>query len=754
MRSGLALLAGVLLPYAWVDALPGAALVGLVLLAALLLAAGPRWRAWALLPLGLAAAEWQLQQRMLSRLPPALAGEVLEVRGQVSGLPERQGRALRFVLALEAPAQAPALRRIRLAWYEGAPDLRAGDRVALRVKLKRPRGWVNPAGFDGERHALLHGMDASGYVLRALGPAQPGWSLDRIREAGSDRLAAVLGATPSTGLLQALVYGDTRALSDADWQRFRQTGTTHLIAISGSHIGMVALAMAALVAWLWGRVRLLQRWPRRIPAALAGALAAFGYCLLAGFAVPAQRTMVGLTTVALALLWRRQLSAWAGLHAALVAVLLYDPLAVLAPGFWLSFGAVAALVLIFAGRRPAPVWWRALLEAQWKLGVVLLPLGAWLFQVAAPLALPTNLWAVPLVSALVVPVALLGTALSAVPWLGEALLGLAAVLADAFLWGVQFSVRVLDVWPLAPPSPWVVLLGVVGALWLIAPRGVPARILGGILLLPLVWPAAPLIAPGRFEMWVFDVGQGLSVLVRTARHSLLYDTGPGREDGEPVAALSVLPSLARLGVWQLDHLVLSHGDDDHAGGAARVLQQFPRAQVWSSDGRVGASPCLADTTWNLDGVQLSFLHPDPGLPYLGNRSSCVLRIAGLDGVALLPGDIDQDVEQRLLNRRADRLPAQVLVSPHHGSGSSSSTAFIAAVAPQWVIHASGFQDRFGFPRAPVVARYAAAGAQQIDTGSAGAVRVYMDAQSGRWQVEALRVLIPRRWREPGARLEP
>lgn len=763
MALALVWLAGCLLPWCFTATPPTGWWLALwlpPLLWALSRRAATRiWHLWWVLAIAGTWAEWQAERALRARLPQSLAGSPLEVEGRVVGLPEQDRRSIRFELRLTGAAPVgSSLRQVRLAWYDGFPLIRPGQIWRLSVRLRPPRGEVNPAGLDYERLALAQRIDAVGYVMRGEQLGVAALSIDGVRADGSAALGAALGPAPApaTALLQALVYGDTRGLQAEDWSLYRQTGTTHLIAISGTHIGVVAIAAGALGWWLWRWLWPLRRWPRRQVATVGGWAAALAYCLLAGFEIPAQRTLLGLTVVAAALLWRRQLSAWGTFSAALIVVLAWDPLAVLGAGFWLSFGAVAWLILAFGGRWRRPRWWQELWSAQWKIALLMVPLTMLLFQQSALLAPLTNLWAVPLVSVLVVPLALLGALLLPLPWLGGALLELAAWLAQCFIDGLKASVAWswADV-QLAPPSGPALTLALIGALLLIAPRGWPARWLAPLLWLPLLWPRPPVrVAEAAFELTVYDVGQGLSVLVRTARHALLYDTGRGASgDGQPVAATQVLPSLAALGITSLDLLMLSHGDDDHAGGSGAVRSALPVNRVLGSAPAAAVEPCVAGREWLWDGVHFQLLHPTPGLPYLRNESSCVLRISGRDGSALLPGDIGTAIEERLLKHQAAALDVDLLVSPHHGSAGSSGPAFVAATSPQWVVHATGYADRFGFPRAQTLERYAAAGAQQVDTGSAGAVRLWFDPRQRRWQAERLRSALPRRWRAVGSDLE-
>lgn len=762
MAVALAWLAGCLLPWLWTGN-PPAGWFGLLWLLPLLLAWSPRLRRshWfalsAVLALAASISEWRIVRALDARLPPGLSAQTLELEGRVVGLPEADARAWRFDLRVAAAPAGTRVERVQLSWFSNAEGTRPqpGEHWRLWVRLKRPHGAVNPAGLDWERLALAQRIDAQGYVQRGERLGVHVFDIDRTRAQGSAALAASLGAQPATALLQALVYGDTRALSVADWALFRDTGTSHLVAISGTHISMVAVAAGALVWWLWRWLALLRRWPRRQVAAVAGWVAALWYCLLAGFEIPAQRTLLGLTVVAVALLWRRQLSPWATFAAALIVVLAWDPLAPLGAGFWLSFGAVAWLVLVFGGRWRRPRWWQELFEAQWKIALLMLPLTVLLFQQAALLAPLCNLWAVPLVSILVVPLGLLGALLLPVPWVGSSLLQCSAWLAQLFLDGLGASAALGWLqWSPPPAALAAILLAVLGALLLILPRGVPGRWLAPLLWLPLLWPRGALqLAEGRFELTVYDIGQGLSVLVRTRDHALLYDAGPGSGTGQSAAATQILPSLRVVGVSALDQLLLSHGDDDHAGGAPALLTALPVRARRGSAAVPGQQPCLAGQSWEWDAVRFELLHPTPGLPYLRNESSCVLRIVGRDGSALLPGDIGAAIEERLLARLPQALPATLLVSPHHGSAGSSTAAFVEAVRPLWVVHATGHDDRFDFPRAETVARYARIGAQQLDTGSAGAIRLFFDTTQGAWLAERLRSNAPRRWREAGSDLE-
>lgn len=738
---------------ALVLALPGLPPTGW-LLAALVLVLAVCWRLPRLAPLaallaGFALAVQSGHDRLADRLAPALEGQDLELRGRVDGLPETGERSLRFDLrVLHAPAGVP--ERLRLAWYEPGSTLAAGACVDLTVRLKRPRGLVNPGGFDFERHATLLGIGATGYLVGAprlvKECSRPG--IDHLRATIAGRIDAELPPGRSRALVKALAIGDTREIDEEGWDLYRATGTTHLIAISGLHVGLAA-AVGGGLAWLlwWIFPGLGLRWPRPQGMALAALASAGVYALIAGFSLPTQRTFLTIAVMLAGVLTRRELGWWTRYSLALVAVLLIDPLAPLGAGFWLSFGAVAWLILAYSGRWAPQPWWRLWLYPQLGLAVALLPLGIAFFQQASLVAPPVNLLAVPYITFAVVPL-LLG-ALLAWPL---------APLSEALWWAAWWLLEGFDAalvpaaaWPgawitLPTPGPFAWLLALLGTLILLAPRGLPWRWLGTFALLPLVFPAREAVPHGTFVATVLDVGQGQSVLVRTARHALLIDTGPGFAEGGDLGDRVITPSLAALGVHRLDALIVSHADSDHDGGTGTVRRRLPVDRfAISAPGPVeGAVPCVAGTQWEWDGVRIAILHPPEFFPYLGNDSSCVVRIEAPGGSMLVPGDAGEIIEQRLVRERPEQLAADVLVAGHHGSKSSSSAGFLAAVDARHVVYSMGYRNRFGFPRPEVRERVQSLGAQEWMTAHGGAIEVRV---GHRLELAAMRDRRVAWWRE-------
>nr|MDQ3057153.1 DNA internalization-related competence protein ComEC/Rec2 [Pseudomonadota bacterium] len=565
------------------------------------------------------------------------------------------------------------------------------------------------------------------------------------REAKSERIGDSVPAH-SARFVRALALGDTRAIDDADWLVLRANGLTHLIAISGFHVGLVAGFFALGIAGTWWLFPWLgRRWPRPVAAAIAGLAGAAIYAAVAGFALPTVRTVLMIAVIAAVRILRRRSGPFQTLALAAMAVLLADPLSVLGAGFWLSFFGVGWLLwcLPDAGGRPV----RDFLSAQGVATLGLLPLSAVLFGQASLAGIFANLLAVPWWSLVVVPLALIGTGLEAIqagwgwlPWR-------AAAWCFDLVWPVfeYLAGTGLALWWL-PESRWFALpLAMLGAFWLLLPRGLPGKPLALLLWLPLLWPSRNLPAPGEAEIVVLDVGQGLSVLVRTRHHNLLYDMGPAVRDGFDAGERAVVPALHALGMTRIDRAVVSHGDSDHAGGFAAVRDsvRVVHALAPADSPVAGTTPCRAGDRWNWDGVEFRFLHPPLHFPYLGNEASCVLRIETLHGTALLTGDIGQVIERELAKRDRASVRADVVLVAHHGSRHSSDPGFIAATGARHALVSTGHGNRFGHPDGDVLARWSRVGANTLDTADSGALRIRLGASGV--EVETRRQAHPRLW---------
>lgn len=720
----------------------------------------PRWRwlAWTLLGVGWAL--WRGALAMDARLPRALEGRDITVVGTLVGLPLARTDASRFTLRVEhatLDGKPLDLRgRITVSWYQGAPPLQACTRWHLLLRLKRPRGLLDPGAADSERSALERGIHATGYVRDDEGNirlAAPFWCVDGVRAAIADAIVARVPDRHDAALLRAFSVGDTRGLGQDDWAVARANGVSHLIAISGFHVG-VAAVFGVWLAWLaYALFPRFGLWLPRPQAQAAAALWAAGvYSALAGFGLPTVRTLLMIAVVALARCSRRRGGGAHSLALALIAILLVDPLAVLAAGFWLSFVGVAFLILFLQSRGRG---WRAFLHelsaGQLLMTVALLPLTLWFFGQASLVGALSNLVAVPLVSFVIVPCALLGMLLLAVcPPLAAPVLWLAAHIVHGQWWLLERMAGWPGAhWYLPMVQPLALLLALLGAIWMFLPRGVPLRWLGALLFLPLLLPLRIVPAEGAFQAWVLDVGQGLSVLLRTHGHALVYDTGARYPSGFNLGDAAVLPAIHALGITRLDMLMISHGDNDHAGGAEAVVEAFPKARRLAGEParmHVPMTQCVAGQAWQWDGVRFRVLSPGPGGGGRDNDSSCVLLVETRGARLLLTGDISSRMEPAVVAALGAG-PTPVLLVPHHGSKSSSSAEFIAALQPPLALVSAGWRNRFGHPRPEVVARYAAAHVPFFNTAVQGAMAVDFPADGPPRREQGWRLRQQRYWRE-------
>ncbi|MBK1719457.1 DNA internalization-related competence protein ComEC/Rec2 [Thiocystis violacea] len=729
----------------------------LLLASALLARLVPRSRLLFLASLGLFWAQIHAAVLLHAPFPDDLARAPLSVEGRIVSIPTDTEQGQRFLFAVERTrldgTDLSFAGRVRLSCYQDCPDFRAGERWRLAVRLKPRHGYMNPGGFDYERWLFEQGIKATGH-LRGSGPAERldaaagrDW-LTRWRQALAGHLARVLGDSSQVGLIQALTIGERAGIEREVWDIFTRTGTNHLVAISGLHVGLVAGGLFLVTRRLWSmstRLTLVLAAPKA--AAIAGALAALGYAGLAGFAVSTQRALIMLAVVLGSVVWQRTLRPYHALTLALVGVLVWDPGAVLSYGFWLSFGAVALLLFNLGQRLPSRDLWTRWGRAQWAVGIGLLPLLFLFFGQASLVAPPVNLVAVPLFSLVILPLVLIASLLSLIPGLDWPL-RLTAEGLDLCLAGLEW---VADLpWAsghLAARPSWVWGVALLGALLVLAPRGLPGRWLGLVLLLPLLAVRPP--APRQGEVWftLLDVGQGLAAVVETASGTLVYDTGPAYPSGFETGTMVLAPFLQSRGIERIERLVISHADKDHAGGAAGLLASIPAGRILSGEperlGLAKVEPCLAGEGWEWSGVRFGFLYPErPGVK--GNNASCVLKIETGGRSILLTGDVEAKVERELAERLGPGLRSDVLVAGHHGSATSTSAPFLDAVDPDWVLFSSGYANQFGFPVAEVRARVAERGIASLDTAIRGAIQIRLGPDG--W------IGAPEGWRDRAARL--
>lgn len=724
------------------------ALVGAVAL-------GHRWTrlsAWAIAAFVFTA--FAAQVRLGHRLPEAMDGRDVALKGWVDEFPQADAErvVLSFRVAQPRPAGVPP--RVRLSWYDAPDGIRAGASLAVVARLRTPHGFVNPDGFDYERWLYLKDYGATGYVrsgsidtLATYGLAQA-WL--RLRAHLARRIGRAVGSPRAAALIRALTLGDRSGFGDANWRDLRRTGTSHLVAISGMHIGLAAMLAFALVRFL--ALRLPAPWSGRDLelAAAAAALLAFVYAALAGFALPTRRALVMVCVALAVLVSRRKVGRLTGLATALVLVLAADPTATLRASFALSFGAVALLLLMAAPRSLGAADRRggrlvAMVELQWGITLGLLPLTGAFFGQVSLLGAFVNLLAIPWFCFVLVPLTLTATAALAVPFLGPGLMhiaaGAAALTWTALAWAARVSWAAVSLHAAPPPT---VLLAVVGAALALPAHRLPGRRLAWLALLPMFVDAPASPRPGGADAIVFDVGHGLAVLVETSQHRLLYDTGARFRSGFDVGRDIIVPAVRRRVRGDLDTLIVSHADNDHAGGAPAVVAALaPHRRLLGPDlTTLDGTVCRSGQQWRWDGVEFSILHPPPDFEPRGNETSCVLKVAADGASMLITGDIESRAEHRLSANPAVR--ADVVVVPHHGSATSSSAAFVAATAAKLAVVSAACNSRWGFPKPRVRRRWQRAGAEMLVTGRSGAI--FIDLGPGGASARRGRDIRPRYWR--------
>ncbi len=690
------------------------------------------------------------------QLPDALIGQDVLIEGVVSGLPVKNNRSVRFEFVVQRYTLVDKVGNkikqlqvsrlplhIRLSWYYHRGKIKTGEHWQLQVRLKPPHGNQNAGGFDYEKWLYLNNITATGYVRKSPHNKFSGLvdhNIDSIRESIRSVLSGLADKT-YRGLLQALTIGDKSVISQPQWSVLRKTGTSHLMAISGLHIGLIAGFVFFLVRRLVPAFMCHILAASQIAAIVSLLFAGF-YAALAGFSVPTQRAFIMLLVVMLAMIARRPALSVDTLSVALILILLMSPRSVLSVGFWLSFFAVMIIGFVSSARinikQSKLSCWRQGLKIQWFIAVGMLPLSIVMFSQGSVISPIANMLVIPLIGLLIVPLALLASFISFISI--EPALFLFTQISSLFDW-IWALLEMLSNFPYAsltfPAIPLLHgLMAILGGILLLTPNGFPLRYSGLILIIPLLLYKPPRPESGEFWVDVIDVGQGLSVLIRTTEKVLLYDTGAKYSDHFDMGRQAIMPYLASIGLKQLDKLIISHGDNDHDGGTASLLEMIEieqiiaEQQVFMKRRRISApdKACQQGMIWQWNGVHFEILHPDKArtVTYkkLNNRS-CVLKVHNKDYSLLLVGDIEAKAERDLLQQSGVDLQADMLLVPHHGSNTSSSQAWLNEVMPKVAIVSSGYKNRFRHPTNRVMARYYGLGSRLLNTANTGMIQIKM-----------------------------
>lgn len=697
---------------------------------------------WALL-----RAHWVLDVALADELQ----GKDLLVTGVIASIPHEDKHKRRFEFDIETikynKQKIASIGKVRLSWYEKRGErnkttnknrvkLKAGQRWQFWLRLKQPHGFMNPGGFDYESWLYQNKIRATGYIRinkkkmqfsKKLDDQASGYHMHILRQSLYDKLTKKMSETEFAGILVALAMGKRTAITAEQWHVFRATGTSHLVAISGLHIGLLAGFVFFIIRWIWpylGSAALILASPRA--AAVIALLVAAFYAALSGFAVPAQRALIMLTVVMLSVFLRHKVQSTQILSLALLSVLLIDPVAVLSPGFWLSFTAVVIISIAASGRLSIDKSWRIWGRLQWRISLALIPLLIFLFQQASLISPLTNLVAIPIVSFLVVPMVLLATSiLSFMPDLAVMIYSLADSILSILWWFLDnLANTAVSEWYGVKPSILSLAVASFGFVLLLTPRGWSAKYLGLFLIIPLLWPQINSPERGEAAITLLDVGQGLAVVVQTRRHALVFDTGPKFSSSFDTGAAVVVPFLRQKNIKKLDMLILSHKDNDHRGGLKSIQAEVKISKLLSSYHETGSEACRAGQHWVWDGVLFEMLNPMESMSYRKrNNGSCVLRVVAGKESIFLSADIEKRAEEQLIERHNEKLKSTYLISPHHGSKTSSSQRFLELVEPDYILIPVGYRNRYRMPHATVLQRYRDRDIPIIETFKSGAVSI-------------------------------
>ncbi|PCJ33180.1 MAG: DNA internalization-related competence protein ComEC/Rec2 [Gammaproteobacteria bacterium] len=692
---------------------------------------------------------WALLQTSLflkHSLPSELEGKDIVISGVIIDLPQHSTNKVRFKFKLDPHNNHSLPKTIRLNWYYSKQDpVQAGERWQLTVRLKRPNGMSNPGSFDYEGWLFQQQIAATGYVKQSQYnqrlSSPPPYAINSLRQSIVSRLESHLSESSQLGLIQGLTTGFRDNISTAQWQVLRSTGTSHLLAISGLHIGLAAAIGFFLFKTLWSmRAKNLLLLPAVEFAVIGGFLVALFYAGLAGFSIPTQRALLMLATVMIAVLIRRPIAPSVILASSLLIILLVDPFAVLSAGFWLSFSAVGLILFVSLNRLPSPRWqW---LKIHGLIALGLSPLLLLFFQQTSIISPLANLVAIPFISLIIVPILLLASFMLSI---FEPLALILFSCADSLLgyfWPFLQTLSSLEFASWSPKAlPFYYYISIsLGCLMLLAPRGFPAKWLGIIGLSPLLLFSPNKPDTGEFWFTLLDVGQGLSAVIQTNSHTLVFDAGPKFSDSFNTGTAIVQPFLHHQGLSYIDTLIISHADNDHFGGALALINAMPVNNILSSVPELlpDALPCYSGQSWQWDQVSFEILHPQLDDAGSKNDLSCVIKVSNQSGSVLLTGDIERSTEMLLIQRYADKLKSTLLVAPHHGSNTSSSSLFINSVSPEWVLFPIGYKNRYHFPNPKVLSRYQQQNITRFSTAESGAIGLHFGIES---------ILGPIAWRQ-------
>jgi len=680
--------------------------------------------------LGFAWMGWFSTQNLNTHVEDVYLNQPILVTGVIADLPESYTDKTKFIFSVNSPFKG----RVKLSWYgKNHPDLQTGDAWQLQLKLKRNNGYQNLGGFDYEQWLFYKQIDATGYVRSSesnqLIEANRVNSIDRFRQKLRYSLQPFLQPLDFGGVINALIIGDRSFIKDSNWAIFKATNTTHLSVISGLHIGLISGFVFLLAQFLWRRC---QYCCRRIPAQVLGAyfglLSAFLYALIAGFSIPTGRAFIMASVVFISLILRRHHNVWQLYGLALILVLANNPLSIFSVGFWLSF-YVVGVIIYGVKQHQDKSWLFRLLYIQLLISVATLPLIAWFFASGSLLSPVANLIAIPVFSFIITPLSLIGALLMLIGLSYPA--ELSFMVANQALAGLGYFLALLqqfefNQWHYTQTQTLDLILFVLAVFIALSPKALKLRVSSVLILSSILFTPYEKIPKNRVIITILDVGQGLSQVVQTQNHTLLFDAGARYPSGFNLGESVIIPYLQAKQINTLDKVIISHADNDHIGGLIDVLQTFEAGEILTSTPdkiTQQSSHCYAGQQWRWDGVLFEILSPTQNTRLKGNNASCVLKVSTDKFSVLLSADIEKKAEKQLIKYQKEKLNSDILISPHHGSKTSSTQAFLDAVSPSTVIVSSGFKNRFNHPAQQIVDRYKANNIKLINSNCAGQIVV-------------------------------
>ncbi|CAB5501374.1 DNA internalization-related competence protein ComEC/Rec2 [Bathymodiolus thermophilus thioautotrophic gill symbiont] len=667
-------------------------------------------------------------QTLSTQIKESYLNKPILVTGKVVELPKNTTRNTKFIFKAHSPFQG----KLKLAWYHHSPNLRTGDAWQLLVKIKHNNSYQNLGGFDYEKWLFYKRIDATGYVRASpsnqrIDDANQTLSIDQIRQAIRHSLAPILQQQEFGGIINALIIGDRSLISTKHWALFKATNTTHLSVISGLHIGLISGFMFLLIQFLWRySMRLSRVMPSQVAAAFFGLGSAFVYALIAGFSVPTGRAFIMASVLFLAIIFRRHHNTWQLYGIALFLVLANDPLNIFSVGFWLSF-YVVAVIIYGSHQHQDKSWLYRLIYLQLLINLATLPLTIWFFSAGSIVSPIANLIAIPIFSFAVIPLALIGALLhfTGLAYLSVMVFSIAnQILLYLTIILEQLQQFEFNQWHYSQTSLVDLTLFILAMFIALSPKGLKLRWLSIPILGLLFLTPNHTIKHNSMLVTTLDVGQGLAHVIQTRNHILLFDTGARYASGFDLGDSVITPYLRAKHIQHLDKVIISHDDNDHIGGLNNILQNFDITEILSSVPEkipTKATNCQAGQNWTWDGVLFEILSPNKKSKLTDNNASCVLKVSNQKYSILLTGDIEKATERHLVQNFTKKLKSTVLISPHHGSKTSSTQAFLTAVSPTLVIISSGFQNRFHHPHKTILQRYQANNIQTLQTQCSGQI---------------------------------